>query len=188
MSIGETLFLLPEVNVDVKVNKCYYFSILVFWEGIVSNFKIDQVAMQSGLTKRTIRYYEEIGLLPPPQRSEGGIRYYTQEHVDLLKKIKYAKDALGFSLQELQQFIALSNIVETQKIGYKQAAERTEQKEKLLGIIRTLNEECNLIEQKILKIEQVRDDIMDLIKKAQTVVETLDQEEKQELNTEPNPP
>lgn len=145
----------------------------------MERFKIDRVALQSGLTKRTIRYYEEIGLLPPPQRSEGGIRYYTQEHVELLNKIKYAKDALGFSLQELQQFISLRNIIEAQKIGYKQASERAEQKEKLLGIIHTLNEERNLIEQRILKIQQVRNEVTDLIKKAQALVETLDLEEKQ---------
>ncbi len=49
-------------------------------------YKIDEVAKQCGLTKRTIRYYEEIGLLPSPQRSEGNMRLYTQEDVDLLKK------------------------------------------------------------------------------------------------------
>lgn len=48
-------------------------------------YKIDEVAKQCGLTKRTIRYYEEIGLLPSPQRSEGNMRLYTQEDVDLLK-------------------------------------------------------------------------------------------------------
>lgn len=63
-------------------------------------YKIDEVAKQSGLTKRTIRYYEEIGLLPSPQRSEGNMRLYTQEDVDLLKKILSAKEVLGFSLQE----------------------------------------------------------------------------------------
>lgn len=144
----------------------------------MDRLKIDQVALQSGLTKRTIRYYEEIGIIPPPQRSEGGIRYYTQEHIELLKKIKCAKDALGFSLLELQHLISLSNIIEVQKAGYKQASERTEQKEKLIEIINALNEQLNLIEQKILKIEQVRDDLIDLKKRAQAVVETIKLEEK----------
>lgn len=36
------------------------------------HLKIDDVAKQSGLSKRTIRYYEEIGLLPSPPRSKGG--------------------------------------------------------------------------------------------------------------------
>jgi DNA-binding transcriptional MerR regulator len=146
----------------------------------MERFKIDQVAAQSGLTKRTIRYYEEIGLLPPPQRSEGGVRYYTPEHVALLKKIKQAKDALGFSLHELQNFISLGNIIETQKIGYKQAAERAEQKEKLRVIIETLTEKLNLIDQRIMKIETVRNDLLELKKKAQALAETLELEEKQD--------
>ncbi|ADY55846.1 transcriptional regulator, MerR family [Syntrophobotulus glycolicus DSM 8271] len=146
----------------------------------MDRLKIDQVALQSGLTKRTIRYYEEIGLLPPPQRSGGGIRYYTEEHITLLKKIKYAKDALGFSLQELQHFISFSNIIESQKAGYKQLSERTEQKEKLIEIINTLNEEINLIEQRILKIEHFRHDLIEMKERAQAHVERIEREEKQE--------
>lgn len=143
----------------------------------MKRFKIDQVALQSGLTKRTIRYYEEIGLLSSPQRSVGGIRYYTQEHVELLKKIKYTKDALGFSLEELQQFISLSNLVEAQKVSYRQSSERTEQKEKLIEIINALGEELNLIEQRIMKIEQVQNDLVHLKKRAQVLVETINLEE-----------
>ena len=111
--------------------------------------------------------------MPAPQRSAGGIRYYTQEHVDLLNKIKQAKDALGFSLQELQHFLALSNTIEIQKINYKQSSERSEQKELLTGIINTLDEKLNLIEQKASKLQQVRQSILELRDKAQAVVDTL---------------
>ena len=64
----------------------------------MSELKIDDVAKQSGLTKRTIRYYEQIGLMPAPPRSEGGFRLYTEEHVEFLKKITNAKEVMGFSL------------------------------------------------------------------------------------------
>lgn len=48
----------------------------------MTGLKIDEVAKQSGLTKRTIRYYEQIGLLSSPPRSEGGFRLYSQDHVN----------------------------------------------------------------------------------------------------------
>ena len=144
----------------------------------MDRFKIDQVAVQSGLTKRTIRYYEEIGILQPPQRSEGGIRYYTQEHIELLKKIRHAKDALGIPLQELQHFISLSNMIEDQRAGFKRASERSEQKGKLIVIIAALNEKLNLIDQRISKIEQVRNDILELKTRAQACIEAIDLEEK----------
>jgi DNA-binding transcriptional MerR regulator len=42
--------------------------------------KIDDDAKRTGLTKRTIRYYEEIGLITPPERSSGGVRLYSEAH------------------------------------------------------------------------------------------------------------
>lgn len=143
----------------------------------MDRLKIDQVALESGLTKRAIRYYEEIGILPPPQRSKGGIRYYTREHVELLKKVKYTKEALGISLEELQKVISSSNMIEAQQAEYRQAIEPTEQKEKLIETIDSLNALIHLIDQKILKIQQVKNDIIKLKEKAQAWLDIISAEE-----------
>lgn len=66
-------------------------------------FRIDQVAIRTGLTKRTLRYYEEIGLLPPPTRTEGGYRLYSEADILQLERIKRLKDLLGFSLNEIRE-------------------------------------------------------------------------------------
>lgn len=65
--------------------------------------RIEQVAARTGLTKRTLRYYEEIGLLPPPTRTEGGYRLYSEADVQQLERIKRLKDLLGFSLAEIRE-------------------------------------------------------------------------------------
>lgn len=122
----------------------------------MDELKIDEVAKQSGLTKRTIRYYEQLGILPSPPRSEGGIRLYSQEHVDFLKKITNAKEVMGFSLQELQEFIALNDTLELQRMDYRQVKGTSLQKEKLEKVYHTVVEQLKLIEQKkknILKVE-----------------------------------
>lgn len=59
-------------------------------------FKIDDVAKACGLTKRTIRYYEEIGVMPSPQRTDGGTRLYSQDDIDYLKKWFEPKRCLAF--------------------------------------------------------------------------------------------
>ena len=69
----------------------------------VSYQRIEQVAARTGLTKRTLRYYEEIGLLPPPTRTEGGYRLYREADVQQLERIKRLKDLLGFSLAEIRE-------------------------------------------------------------------------------------
>ncbi|MGG1218095.1 MerR family transcriptional regulator [Priestia endophytica] len=115
------------------------------------------MAKQSGLTKRTIRYYEQIGLLPSPPRSKGGIRLYSQEHIDFLEKITNAKEVMGFSLQELQQFIKLSDILELRKADYRQVKGTSEQKEKLRKVVNTVEEQLELLVQKkenLLKVEK----------------------------------
>lgn len=65
--------------------------------------RIEQVALKTGFTKRTLRYYEELGLLPPPTRTEGGYRLYSPEDVAHLQRIKRLKDLLGFSLKEIRE-------------------------------------------------------------------------------------
>ena len=69
--------------------------------------RIEHVAARTGLTKRTLRYYEEIGLLAPPTRTEGGYRLYSQRDITELDRIKRLKELLGFSLAEIRD-IALA--------------------------------------------------------------------------------
>jgi DNA-binding transcriptional MerR regulator len=58
-----------------------------------------------GLTPRTIRYYEEVGLLEPAARSEGAYRLYDDEDVDRLRFIKAMRDDAGFSLAEIAALV-----------------------------------------------------------------------------------
>ena len=67
---------------------------------------ISIAAKQSGLTSKTIRYYEEIGLLPPASRGESGYRDYSSRDVDLQRFIRRARD-LGFSVKECRSLIEL---------------------------------------------------------------------------------
>ena len=162
------------LNVDVNVIEMLQYSKGCTIGGlVVDGLKIDHVATETGLTKRTIRYYEQIGILPPPARSEGGVRYYSQEHIDFLKKIRNARDALGFSLQELQYYMSLNDIIESNRADYKQLSNPIDRMEKLKEIINTINDELKLIELKLEKIENVRNELMDIKKRAQAGVDTI---------------
>ena len=143
----------------------------------MSELKIDDVAKQSGLTKRTIRYYEQIGLMPAPPRSEGGFRLYTEEHVEFLKKITTAQEVMGFSLQELQEFLALSDTLEIQKMDYRQVKGTSQQKEKLEQVLHTVEEQLKLIEQKKKNILKLESDLLLLRDRAKAAIVKFEQEE-----------
>ncbi len=67
-----------------------------------AGFRISQVSDQTGFSGPTLRYYEEIGLLPPPDRTEAGYRVYSQRDVDRLTFIARAK-RLGCTLDEIRE-------------------------------------------------------------------------------------
>ena len=66
--------------------------------------KIGEVAERVGLSLRTVRYYEELGLLEPERRTDGGFRLYSETQVDRLLLIKRMKP-LGFTVQEMGELL-----------------------------------------------------------------------------------
>jgi MerR family transcriptional regulator, repressor of the yfmOP operon len=67
--------------------------------------RIQEVAGDTGLTPRAIRYYEEIGLLAPAARSDGAYRLYDGEDLERLRFIRGLRDDAGFSLAEIGQLL-----------------------------------------------------------------------------------
>jgi DNA-binding transcriptional MerR regulator len=67
--------------------------------------RIQEVAAQIGSTTRSIRYWEEQGLLTPAARSEGDYRLYDATDIERLRFIKALRDDAGFSLAEIAQLL-----------------------------------------------------------------------------------
>lgn len=67
---------------------------------------IHELAQQTGVPAKTIRYYEEIGLLPPPARQANNYRQYTNATVERLRFIASAR-SLGLSLAEIAKILAI---------------------------------------------------------------------------------
>jgi MerR family copper efflux transcriptional regulator len=67
---------------------------------------IGQAAKASGVSAKMIRHYEEVGLVPAPQRTDSGYRQYTESEVHTLRFIRQARD-LGFSILEIGELVSL---------------------------------------------------------------------------------
>src|SRR5690348_11612062 len=67
--------------------------------------RIGELARQARVRASALRYYEEAGLLPPPERTEAGYRLYSQATVGRLSFIRRAQ-ALGLSVREIRELIA----------------------------------------------------------------------------------
>ena len=67
--------------------------------------RIQEVAAETGLTTRAIRYYEEIGLLEPAARSDGAYRLFDESDLERLRFIRELRDDAGFSLAQIGQLL-----------------------------------------------------------------------------------
>lgn len=71
-----------------------------------ASYAIGDLARQTGTKVETIRWYERDGTMPPPARTEGGHRAYTQAHLDRLAFIRHARE-LGFPLDDVRALLRL---------------------------------------------------------------------------------
>lgn len=67
---------------------------------------IGQAAEASGVSAKMIRHYEQVGLVPPPRRTDAGYRQYKESEVHMLRFIRQARD-LGFSIHEISDLVGL---------------------------------------------------------------------------------
>ncbi|BDG48882.1 MULTISPECIES: MerR family transcriptional regulator [Parageobacillus] len=137
----------------------------------MKRFKIDDVAKETGLTKRTIRYYEEIGLIKPPKRSEKGTRLYSEEDIEQLKKVIAAREVLGFSLQELHHFLTLKEAIESHRFEYRNAVNQDEKKQELQNIASNLRKQIDMLKQKMKKMLELKNELEQLEQRIQTILQ-----------------
>jgi MerR family transcriptional regulator, copper efflux regulator len=113
--------------------------------------RIGDLAEQAGVTQRTVRYYESIGLLAPGKREGHGHHYYTEETLARLRKIDQLK-RLGLSLEEIGEVIDL----------YFTDPSGIQPKQKVLAILRKHLQEA---ESKIGELQQFRGELLATIER-----------------------
>ena len=122
----------------------------------VSYQRIEQVAARTGLTKRTLRYYEEIGLLPPPTRTEGGYRLYSEADVHQLERIKRLKDLLGFSLAEIREMADAEEQREHVREAWRQEKDPRARLEWLDRSEELTRRQLHLVEEKLTGLQEMQ--------------------------------
>jgi MerR family transcriptional regulator, repressor of the yfmOP operon len=119
-------------------------------------YRIDEAAEETGLTKRTIRYYEELGLLPPAVRSEGNYRLLSRSDIDRLTHIVRLKEALGIPLSEMQQLLAAEEEQEQLIDAYRRESDSSLKQEHLQRIELLLREQITRVDERIRRLAEVK--------------------------------
>jgi MerR family transcriptional regulator, repressor of the yfmOP operon len=114
--------------------------------------RINEVAAETGLTTRTIRYYEEVGLLEPAARSDGAYRLYDPSDLERLQFIRSLRDDAGFSLTQIGQILEDERARERNRIRLRQTTDPAERRTYLTDAQERVERQIDLLTAKATRI------------------------------------
>ena len=117
--------------------------------------RINEVAAETGLTTRAIRYYEEIGLLAPAARSDGDYRLYDASDLDRLQFIRSLRDDAGFSLAQIGQLLEDDAARERNRERYRQTGDPDERRALVVESRARTAHQIEILETKAARLEQM---------------------------------
>jgi DNA-binding transcriptional MerR regulator len=88
-------------------------------ESAEAGIRISDAATRAGVSARTLRYYEELGLLTPSLYTAGGERRYTAEDIAHLQRILELREVLGMNLDEIKEFLAFETRLDELRASYR---------------------------------------------------------------------
>jgi DNA-binding transcriptional MerR regulator len=120
--------------------------------------RIGDVADETGMTPRTIRYYEEVGLVEPAAHVTGANRRYDQEDVERLRLIKRLREVVGLSLAEVKTFLEMESERRALSREYHATSDRARHLELLDRFEPILTRRVELLERKLHSVQELLDE------------------------------
>ncbi len=127
--------------------------------------QIGEAAERSQLTQRTLRYYEEKGLLNPPTRMDGGFRLYSPEDMERISRIRQFKDLLGVSLADIKELLEADDVRLQIKAEWRRDADSAEKAAKMRRSRDVTAQQIALIDQKMANMAAMRATLQERIAK-----------------------
>ena len=124
-----------------------------------ARFQIGEVADRTGVTQRALRFYEERGLLRPPERMDGGFRLYSENDVTRIGYIKQLQDLLGFTLSEIKDMVEAEELllqISTTRRPDRQLPERLARTEHIMG---ALMKQLEVVDHKVERLTLLREEL-----------------------------
>jgi DNA-binding transcriptional MerR regulator len=143
-----------------------------------ASLQIGEVAERTGVTQRTLRFYEEKGLLKPPSRLDGGFRLYSEEDVQRVERIRNLQSLLRLSLADIKEMVEAEEIKHQLRATYRRDAEISERRAKIDKAIELTQRQAGIIEQKRTALQDMKDQLEQKLALYRGWLAHLDEQEK----------
>ncbi|RLT43822.1 MAG: MerR family transcriptional regulator [Chloroflexi bacterium] len=128
-------------------------------DNATARFQIGEVADRTGVTQRALRFYEERGLLRPPERMEGGFRLYSENDVSRIAYIRQLQNLLGFTLSEIKDMVEAEELllqISNTRRPDRQLPERLARTDQILF---ALKKQLDVVEHKVEHLAVLREEL-----------------------------
>jgi DNA-binding transcriptional MerR regulator len=138
--------------------------------------RIGDVARMVGTTTRTIRYYEEIGLLPEtPARPSGQHRLYSAEEVERLREVMRLKHLLGVSLEELKTLLTAEEARAEVRAQLRREDVDSERRRELLSeSLGHIERQLELVEHRALELAKLKEELSETLRRVRRGLRELE--------------
>jgi DNA-binding transcriptional MerR regulator len=138
--------------------------------------RIGDVARLADTTPRTIRYYEEIGLLPqPPGRNHGGHRLYSEAEVERLREVMRLRNLLGVSLDELKTLLTAEDARSAVRAQLRREnVDPGRRRELLLEALGHIDRQLELVNHRFAELAKLKDELSETRKRVRRKVREID--------------
>ena len=127
---------------------------------LAGHLRVGEVAAQTGTTPRTIRYYEEIGLLTPDcDRPKGVHRLYSVEDVARIREVVRLRDLLGVSLEQLSTLIEVESVRRHLKDEWAGATKVADQQRILAAALQCADTQLGLVQRRKQQLAQLEGEV-----------------------------
>ena len=137
--------------------------------------QIGEVSRRTGLTQRTLRFYEEKGLLTPADRMEGGFRLYSEADIARVELIKKLQDLLGFALAEIKDMVEAEELLAQIRATRRPDRELTERRRRLQQIEAALRRQLDVVQPKLEQLTEMRADLRERLETVEQRLAEIDE-------------
>ena len=125
-------------------------------ESTEAYLQIGEVAERTGVTQRTLRFYEEKGLLRPPSRMDGGFRLYSEDDVTRVAHIRRLQNLLGLTLAEIKEMVEAEEMLQELRAQYRPDWDASEKKRQLQKAIEVVTHQHDIVSQKAEQMSEMK--------------------------------
>ena len=136
--------------------------------------QIGELADRMGVTQRTLRYYESIGLLDPSGRMEGGFRLYSDTDVHRLERIVELKRLLGVSLSLIKEIVEAEEILQQLRAERRSTDDLVAKRASLERAMGIIEAQVGLVQERMSAMQQLQDRYQRRLKRTRTRLARLD--------------